>query len=100
MHETLYEQAYKQSYYLKSLSYVVTIFFSVSCIKQTNNFFQFFFHIYCIHYLFSQRFFYVMMIKLPKVKNNLFKVYESPMILHYFKKHVFSKNCYGNKKEE
>ena len=33
-------RAEKQNYYLTSLNYVVTIIFSVSCIKQKNYFFK------------------------------------------------------------
>ena len=63
----------KQNYYLTSLNYVVTILFSFSCIKQRNYFFQKIFYSFCIYCLLSQRFLYLMMVKLTKVRNNLFE---------------------------
>ena len=41
-------------------------------VKQTNYFFQKNFHISCIYYLLSQRFLYLMTVKLTKVRHSLF----------------------------
>ena len=92
--------AWKQNYYLTSLNYVVvTIVFSVSCIKQTNYFFRRIFHISFIYYLLSQRFLYLMTVKLPEVRNNHFEEMNRQWNC-IVSKHVLSTNFYGNKKEE
>ena len=62
--------AEKKNYCLKSLNYVITIVFFVSCIKQKN----YFFRITLIYFAFTICFhkdLYLMTVKLPNLRNNL-----------------------------
>ena len=52
----------------------------------------------CVYYLLSQKFLYLMTVKLPKMRNNLPE--EMNPELYYFKKHVLSTNFHGSIKEE
>ena len=92
-------RAEKQNYYQTSLNYVGTIVISVSCIKQKKLFFQKKIHISCIYYLLSQRFLYLMAVKLPKMRNNLLEEM-NPKLDCIFSKKVLSTNFQGNRKEE
>ena len=72
LHEALYELKFTswKTKLLPNIFYVITIIFSVSFI---NLFFQKKIPISCVYYLLSQRFFYLMTVKLRKVRNNLLK---------------------------
>ena len=90
-------QAKKQNYYLTSLNYVGTVELSVSRIKQKNlkkkN------HISCVYYLLSQRSFYLMTVKLPKVRNNPLEEM-NPKWDYIVSKNALSTNFNRNRKEE
>ena len=48
----------------------------------------------------SQRYLYLITVKLPKVRNNILEEMNPRVRLHCFKKHALSKNFHGNRKEE
>ena len=48
----------------------------------------------------SQRYLYLITVKLPKVRNNILEEMNPRMRLHCFKKHALSKNFHVNRKEE
>ena len=56
-------------------------------------------HISCVYYLLSQRFLYLMTVKLPKVRNNLPEEI-NPKWDYIVSKSALSTNFHGNRKEE
>ena len=55
-------------------------------------------HISCVYYLLSQRFLYLMTVKLPNMRNNLLEEMNLPIRLHCLKKQVLSKNFHWRQK--
>ena len=91
-------RAEKQNYYRTSPNHVLIIYFPFPLLNrktQKNKFF-----ISCVYYLLSQRFLYLMTVKLSKVRNNLLEEMNPEWDCIVSKKHVLSTNIHENRKEE